>query len=331
MDSYIQNHADLMVQIQTAVLALYKNTSSPTEETETLVHKLKTMTMDNLGILQDLRMRSKEMRDDAIQMQCDKEQLTLELETAEEQLTLHRQHSGNDQDMLLKMMAQIERLKQDNCELSERLTHEMENNQRRLVQLNRDIDGNHRDIIQGRGTEKLMGTIEKYHCKLLSLEAVIESLRRKGVHIPEFPIITRAQKAVQADDFWVRQDKRSEQEEKAVEIPMHKERSKNAEKMSELYKEIKYLKTQNDIKTDNFRNSQETAQALQRRLSAQQAKFNKIELINLSLKQEMSDERERASKSARSRVFKLGFCIMFAVGMVYRKRKRIPCFHKRIL
>ena len=206
MDSYIQNHADLMVQIQTAVLALYKNMSSPKggrvpEETEALVHKLKAMTMENLGILQHLQRRSKEMREDAIQMQCDKEQLSLELETVEEQLSLHRQHSGSDQDMLLKMMAQIERLKQDNCELSERLTREMENNQRRLVQLNDEIDGNHRDLLQGRGAEQLMSTIEKYHCKLLSLEAVIESLRRRGVRIPEFPTITRSQRAVQADEF----------------------------------------------------------------------------------------------------------------------------------
>ena len=116
-----------------------------------------------------------------------------------------------------------------------------------------------------------------------------------------------------------------------MEIPMHKERSKNAEKMSELYKEIRYLKTQNDIKADNFRESQEAAQALQERLSAQQAKYKRIELVNLSLKQEMSDQRERASRTARSRVFKLGFCVMFVVGIVYRKRKKLPCFLKRRL
>eukprot|EP01083_Nonionella_stella_P227166 806197_1 len=107
MDVLLENGEVCMQQIQTKFTSLCKETAltnTGSAETRDLITHLQEIISDNLDILSDLKSQRKKMIEDHIKMQCDKEQLELELSTVAEQLNLHVKHSGTDQNMLVQMM-----------------------------------------------------------------------------------------------------------------------------------------------------------------------------------------------------------------------------------
>ena len=311
MSEYTETGEELMVQLEIAFNALSRETNlwDGSEETRILIKRLRQIVADNVEILGDLRLNFKQMNANRIQLECDREQLELELGTVSEQLKLHVRHSGTDQSMLIKMMTEIENLKEENYDLSERLTTEIENNQRRLNALNNSNTGN----LNKHDIQHFMTKIEKYHCKLISLEAIIEALRRKGIKIPNFPQISRTTKGIQVDNGF----KCSVQSKMITNDDINQNKQK--EKINELLKEIEFLKEENEEKSDKLHDINDLTQRIKKQLAHQENKYKKLRLKNSNLKREVIQQNELLSNFGRSRVMKLALLISFCVGIVYRK------------
>lgn len=330
-DNFIENGEELMGQLEIALETLEKSTQlcDENDNTRNSLKKVKEIIVTNQNILNDLKQQFKQIATQNIELECDKEQLQLELSTAQEQLSLHVRHSGNDQNIMIKMMSEIEELKEQNLDLSSRLTQEIENNQRRLHLLNKQTQGN----LNKHDIQHFMSKIEKYHCKLLSLEAVLENLRRHGVKIPLFPTIQRISTGTQVDDNLVDTPDDEKQEKQSLYDDRidhdHLSNKKKDQKINELLKEVKYLKSENDTKADKFRYINGITKQLKKNLNAQECKYNKLKLKNANLKESIKDKDELLSTFGRSRVVKLALLIAFVAGITYRKPK--PLIVKRFL
>lgn len=180
-------------------------------------------------------------------------EMTLEMDTVQEQLALHIRHHENDKMALLTAMDQIEDLKRRNVELEEALCDELESKhenaendkldldkikelnelkernmalEEALCQEMESNDRNQRQIgllsesAQNEDIGRLMRSREKKHCQVLALQAVIERLRKKGVDIPAFPAVERMEKSVQSEnkEVWFSKGCKVEDDQKDREI-----------------------------------------------------------------------------------------------------------------
>lgn len=316
-ETQYEDPESLMKQIKNELTIMKDESTQAKQVCESIENALE----ESLQAYKQLKKHSRHLREDKIQLQCDKEQLELEIDTIRAQLNLHIEHSGNDQSMLMKMMSQIEELKEEKYDLHERLAQEMENNRRRLSLLSSSMD-RHQYNQYDEQTNMFLHRIEKYHCKVLSLEAVIENLRRKGIDIDAFPTITRFQRDIQVDNIFAVQSNATETTTSIDEMTQTK--------MNELLHEIKFLKTKNDATTNKFRAINQMTQELKCELVAQQKKYQKLKHRNLKLKQSNKEKDILLSNRGRGRVIQLVSLLAFIVGMVYTQPKK-PTVVRRFL
>lgn len=306
---------DHLGAIQNSLQSIYDKISALniSDEALDLFDKLKLIISDNLNILNDLRTQSQAMIEDKIQCECDQDMMKLQLQTVEEQLKLHVKHSGTDQEMLLKMMAEIESLKEEKYDLSTRLQKELENNQRRF-QLLHDQQSNGNDDLSKEDKESFIATIERYHCKLLALESVIEGLRRKGIQIPEFPIIARTERQIGVN--------------KVVKKIIYKgtDDQKQQQKIEEFVKEIKYLHRVNDESQEKFMDVQDMMEQIKKHLCAKEEENDALIEDKMKLKQQIEEEKALRSDIGRTKVLKLVMLATLIVGMLYGKK--LPLIEK---
>ena len=239
-----------------------------------------------------------------IQSECDQEMMALQLHTVEEQLKLHIKHSGTDQDMILKMMNEIENLKEEKYDLSEQLQEEFENNERRLELLSDQRNDDFDEDDKHRFTK----SIERYHCKLLALESVIEGLRRRGIEIPEFPKIERKERMIGVNKGM-----------KSV-VYQGTDDEKQKQRIDEFMKEITFWKSKNDDSSNKFRDVNDVMVTIKQHLSAQEKENNELRIENLEMRDRLEDEAVMRSNIGRAKVFKLAMLVAFIVGITHRKR-----------
>ena len=196
------------------------------------------------------------------------------------------------------MQEEIDDLNKENSELLQQLEDARKQNQTRI---NPSLHSTCNEDVS-----RLMKTIERYHCNVLGLEAVIEGLKRKGVEVPTIPKIERKNSDTQKNYDLSNRGGTDDEKEKRQ-------------------KEIEILRLQKEAAMDKVQDMHVKMNQMKRMLVRTQNERESLALVeeeNLDLMQERKREREEKS-SSKSSYLQMVMFVAFIVGVFHQKKPKL--------